>query len=432
MNESYLVGISTGPINKTLESADTFKEYWISSFFFSEISRELLHRIYKYKKIEVFSPKITDKNGLKEYSEAIRYPDLLIFKVSDLSYQETENLVIGIIEEVKKKFKLDEIYSNYFGIEYVISTNTESLKKIKKSLVFKGNNRPSSSLGAREIIEKLCQSDNNYFHYKKFTESLKGANNPENCNTISFINKTEDYIMIYFDGNDIGNCMEKLYLEGNKKYSIASAALMEFSRSISMNTKSSGKNQAIPLYVVGDEGCILIPANNFAWDLMVNINDTFKKTVGKVIPESSLRFSVAITRANIPLKQTFKMVYEGLEDCKLLKNKLNNSQEENNILLQIVNSELYREKIFCSMNNVDRYTQGLKLIRNQENIENVNVLESKIYNEILNKNIYLESGENNSSLSAKRQIDILRDTYEMINDKHVNVNKITPKNEGDY
>ena len=124
------VGITIGPIFKTIGEAISPAGLWFGSYFFSTVTKKLCEKLVKIPKVKIFSPFYDSNSNQNPQEDGIgRYHDRILFLVDDNTVIEGE--LPSIISAVKKemaekfgKFKTDKeimhFVDNYLRIDFVI------------------------------------------------------------------------------------------------------------------------------------------------------------------------------------------------------------------------------------------------------------------------------------------------------------------------
>ena len=136
------VGITIGPIFKTIGEAISPEGLWFGSYFFSTVTKTLCEKLIEIPNVKIFSPFYDSNSNQNPQEDGIgRYHDRILFSVDGNTV--TEEKLQKIISAVKKemaekfgKFKTDKeimhFVDNYLRIDFVI-LNEKTIKIIGKS-----------------------------------------------------------------------------------------------------------------------------------------------------------------------------------------------------------------------------------------------------------------------------------------------------------
>ena len=151
------VGITIGPIFKTIGEAISPAGLWFGSYFFSTVTKKLCEKLVKIPKVKIFSPFYDSNSNQNPQEDGIgRYHDRILFLVDDNTVIEGElpSIISAVKKEMAEKFgefnsgQIEDFINNYLRIDFVI-LNEETMNEIieKKTM--------------NEIIEKSGKDGNN-------------------------------------------------------------------------------------------------------------------------------------------------------------------------------------------------------------------------------------------------------------------------------
>ena len=135
------VGITIGPIFKTIGEAISPAGLWFGSYFFSTVTKKLCEKLVEIPTVKIFSPFYDSDSNQNPQEDGIgRYHDRILFSVDGNTV--TEEALQNIISEAKKemaeKFGLFNtkdfsiFVDNYLRIDFVI-LNEKTIEIIGKS-----------------------------------------------------------------------------------------------------------------------------------------------------------------------------------------------------------------------------------------------------------------------------------------------------------
>lgn len=135
------VGITIGPIFKTIGEAISPAGLWFGSYFFSTVTKKLCEQLNDIPNVKIFSPFYDSNSNQNPQEDGIgRYHDRILLSVDGNTV--TEEALQNIISEVKKEMaekfgkfnpgQIKNFINNYLRIDFVI-LNEKTIEIIGKS-----------------------------------------------------------------------------------------------------------------------------------------------------------------------------------------------------------------------------------------------------------------------------------------------------------
>lgn len=410
----YLVGMAIGPIYETIIQSRSIKEHWVASFLFSEISKNLIEEILivnghsskeiteeneSIKEVTLFAPAIKEDFDLSKEDYLGKYPDQIIFEVEAKDSGSVKVWLDSVIDKIKKGHKqvysLDSLATDYFRIDYVVmDAETTELSELIGKLTIIDNGLSNYVLEKKLFIQNFFDADVKKVYTNKFdilsgkNQEKGNTNNEDQLDSIKNIssrsNFKDNYLLVYYDGNSVGNTLQQLAKNDKKKYIEASECLTEFSETISNMTEEFQKYRVLPLYIAGDDGFLLMPVSagdNYYQTFLSKINDKYNEMVRANVDEKlTLRFSVVMAESNTPFKRLYDSVYNGLATCKDLSANLNASNNGNNVFFQILRSGAQAYSAVYAMGDEPKWLA--EMLSNKEFKLNDEFLPNSVYERI--------------------------------------------------
>ena len=123
------VGITIGPIFKTIGEAISPAGLWFGSYFFSTVTKKLCEKLVEIPKVKIFSPFYDSNSNQNPQEDGIgRYHDRILFSVDDNTVIEGElpSIISAVKKEMAGKFgkfnskEIRDFVDNYLRIDFVI------------------------------------------------------------------------------------------------------------------------------------------------------------------------------------------------------------------------------------------------------------------------------------------------------------------------
>jgi CRISPR-associated protein Cmr2 len=175
------IGITIGPIHKTLLSAKKTREIWAASYIFSHIMKGIIN-LLKHKN-EIIIPYINDRDVYESQQEAGFIHDRIIYKPSDIGMEDLYDKVITpvlyelsediktVLEKGKDTKSVDiagirQYLNDYFNIYFCEIKSQDDLKEVNEQI--------DRYLDCLELQEKFIpENEINYlsFYFDRIKES---------------------------------------------------------------------------------------------------------------------------------------------------------------------------------------------------------------------------------------------------------------------
>lgn len=136
------VGITIGPIFKTIGEAISPAGLWFGSYFFSTVTKTLCEKLVGIPNVKIFSPFYDSNSNQNPQEDGIgRYHDRILFSIDDntVTEEKLQKIISAVKKEMAKKFgtfKTDKeimlFIDNYLRIDFVI-LNEKTIEIIGKS-----------------------------------------------------------------------------------------------------------------------------------------------------------------------------------------------------------------------------------------------------------------------------------------------------------
>ena len=367
------VGITIGPIFKTIGEAISPAGLWFGSYFFSTVTKKLCEKLVEIPTVKIFSPFYDSNSKQNPQEDGIgRYHDRILFLDNDSTV--TSEGLKKIISEVKKEmvgkfenFNLEQIenfINNYLRIDFVILNEETMNRKSEKD----GNNIAIILNDALDKLELMAagkgRTDMNlfapFFAGKKDNRNcyIKGselftdtklnsqlltsysdhASELKSIEDIALSRKKEEnsseevpdgevaptrseyYAVVNSDGDKVGTLLKALckdveISEQSDRINIFSRACLDYAGEAA---KLVGKYGGMTIYAGGDDLLFIAPVHSI-FSLCSELDEMFKKTLKKGLEvvtltddevNVSLSFGVAVQYVKYPL-------YEALERARV-------------------------------------------------------------------------------------------------------------------
>ena len=371
------VGITIGPIFKTIGEAISPAGLWFGSYFFSTVTKKLCEKLVKIPKVKIFSPFYDSNSNQNPQEDGIgRYHDRILFLVDDNTVIEGE--LPSIISAVKKemaekfgKFKTDKeimhFVDNYLRIDFVI-LNKKTINEIIGKSEKAGNNIAIILNDALDALELMAagkgRTDMNLFasffagkkgnrniyikESKLFTDTKPNSQlvikHPDDSSDLKSIEdialsrkkeedsseeipdgkiapkRSEYYAVVNSDGDKVGTLLKALCkdLEISKqseRINIFSRACLDYAGEAA---KLVGKYGGMTIYAGGDDLLFIAPVHSLL-SLCSELDEMFKKTLKKGLeevdlPDDSINVSLSF---GVAVQYVKYPLYEALERARV-------------------------------------------------------------------------------------------------------------------
>lgn len=352
------IGITIGPIFKTIDEAISPAGLWFASTIFSGLSKELCFKIEeKFEKAEIFSPFFNESH--KQNDGVGKFHDRIMFCLKSFDVKELDQIIleakhniIRLMTDSEEEFnKLKNKAKKYFQIEYVV-LDEEKLKN--QNIVYALNNaldslelmmvNESQDVGNLFSPYFIGEKDNRNLYIKKskLFETIEGENflkssDYKGLKSIESITDLKNNGYKYFavinsDGDKVGNLLTKICTNNSKELPLVeqiekvksfSKSCMEYAENAA---KIINKNSGMTIYAGGDDLLFIAPINNIN-RILIHLNKLFiksfvnNKDLGFKCEELqslglSLSFGVSIQYQKFPLYEALKLSRQNLYEAK--------------------------------------------------------------------------------------------------------------------
>ena len=123
------VGITIGPIFKTIGEAISPAGLWFGSYFFSTVTKTLCEKLVEIPNVKIFSPFYDSNSNQNPQEDGIgRYHDRILFSVNGntVTEEKLQKIISAVKKEMAKKFgkfntkEIRDFVDNYLRIDFVI------------------------------------------------------------------------------------------------------------------------------------------------------------------------------------------------------------------------------------------------------------------------------------------------------------------------
>ena len=369
------VGITIGPIFKTIGEAISPTGLWFGSYFFSTVTKKLCEKLVEIPTVKIFSPFYDSNSNQNPQEDGIgRYHDRILLSVDGNTV--TEEALQNIISEAKKemaekfgKFNTKEIrdfVDNYLRIDFVIldeKTMNGIIEKREKEGE-DGNNIAIILNDALDALELMAagkgRTDKNlfapFFAGKKDNRNvyIKGSKlftatklssqlviKPSDSDSNSDLKSIEDiaisrkkeedfstetpsdeaaslrseyYAVVNSDGDKVGTLLKDLSQQSDRINSFSKACLKYAGKA----AKLVGDYGGMTIYAGGDDLLFIAPVHSI-FSLCSELDEMFKKTLKKGpeevnLPDDSINVSLSF---GVAVQYVKYPLYEALERARV-------------------------------------------------------------------------------------------------------------------
>ena len=367
------VGITIGPIFKTIGEAISPAGLWFGSYFFSTVTKKLCEKLVDIPTVKIFSPFYDSDSNQNPQEDGIgRYHDRILLSVDgDTVIEEAlQNRISEVKKEMAEKFgvfnsgQIENFINNYLRIDFVI-LNEETMNEIIEKSGKDGNNIAIILNDALDALELMAagkgRTDMNLFapffagrkgnrniyikESKLFTDTKLNsqlvisysdyASELKSIEDIALSRKKEEssseevpegevaptrseyYAVVNSDGDKVGTllralCKDVEISEQSDRINSFSRACLDYAGEAA---KLVGDYGGMTIYAGGDDLLFIAPVHSL-FALCQKLNELFIDTLSKSIKELkeevkiSLSFGIAIQYVKYPL-------YEALERARV-------------------------------------------------------------------------------------------------------------------
>jgi len=365
------VGITIGPIFKTIGEAISPAGLWFGSYFFSTVTKKLCEKLVEIPTVKIFSPFYDSNSNQNPQEDGIgRYHDRILFSVdgNTVTEEKLQKIISAVKKEMAGKFgkfnsgQIENFINNYLRIDFVLlneGTINEIIGKSGKA----GNNIAIILNDALDALELMAagkgRTDMNLFasffagkkgnrniyikESKLFTDTkpnsqlvIKHPDRDSDLKSIEDIalsrkkeessseelpngeiapTRSEYYAVVNSDGDKVGTLLKALCKDveiskQSERINIFSRACLDYAGEAA---KLVGNYGGMTIYAGGDDLLFIAPVYSL-FSLCRELDETFKNTLKEILSDVeinvSLSFGVAVQYVKYPL-------YEALERARV-------------------------------------------------------------------------------------------------------------------
>lgn len=372
------VGITIGPIFKTIGEAISPAGLWFGSYFFSTVTKKLCEKLVEIPNVKIFSPFYDSNSKQNPQEDGIgRYHDRILFSVdgNTVTEEKLQKIISAVKKEMAEKFgefnteEIEGFINNYLRIDFVI-LNKEAIEKSGKAgnniaiilndaldaleLMAAGKGRTDMNLFApffagqkgnrncyikgsklftdTKLNSQLVVSYSDHASELKSIEDIASSRKREESSSKEVPEgevaptRSEYYAVVNSDGDKVGTLLKALckdveISEQSDRINIFSKACLDYAGEAA---KLVGKYGGMTIYAGGDDLLFIAPVHSL-FALCQKLNELFIDTLSKSIKELkeevkiSLSFGIAIQYVKYPLYEALErarvQLYKAKESC---------------------------------------------------------------------------------------------------------------------
>ncbi|EHI76526.1 CRISPR-associated protein, Cmr2 family [Streptococcus sp. oral taxon 058 str. F0407] len=370
------VGITIGPIFKTIGEAISPAGLWFGSYFFSTVTKKLCEKLVEIPEVKIFSPFYSSNSNQNPQEDGIgRYHDRILFLDNDstLTSEGLETIISKVKEEMTEKFgkfntkEIRDFVDNYLRIDFVIldeKTMNGIIEKREKEGE-DGNNIAIILNDALDALELMAagkgRTDKNLFapffagkkdnrnvyikgselftdtklnsqlltSYSDHASELKSIEDialsrkkEENSSDRSpdgevAPTRTEYYAVVNSDGDKVGTllralCKDVEISEQSDRINSFSKACLKYAGEAA---ELVGKYGGMTIYAGGDDLLFIAPVHSL-FALCQKLNELFIDTLSKSIKELKEEVKISLS-FGIAIQYVKYPLYEALERARV-------------------------------------------------------------------------------------------------------------------
>ena len=370
------VGITIGPIFKTIGEAISPAGLWFGSYFFSTVTKKLCEKLVEIPNVKIFSPFYNSNSNQNPQEDGIgRYHDRILFSVdgNTVTEEKLQKIISAVKKEMAGKFgkfnsgQIENFINNYLRIDFVI-LNEETINEIIGKSGKAGNNIAIILNDALDALELMAagkgrtdmnlfapffagQKGNRNIYIKKsklFTDTKPNSQlvikHPDRDSDLKAIEdialsrkkeensseevpdgevaptRSEYYAVVNSDGDKVGTLLKALCkdLEISKqseRINIFSRACLDYAGEAA---KLVGKYGGMTIYAGGDDLLFIAPVHSI-FSLCSELDEMFKKTLKKGLekvnlPDNGINVSLSF---GVAVQYVKYPLYEALERARV-------------------------------------------------------------------------------------------------------------------
>ena len=369
------VGITIGPIFKTIGEAISPAGLWFGSYFFSTETKKLCEKLVEIPNVKIFSPFYESNSNQNPQEDGIgRYHDRILFLIDGDTVIEGElpSIISAVKKEMAENFgefnsgQIENFINNYLRIDFVI-LNEETMNEIIEKSGKDGNNIAIILNDALDALELMAagkgRTDMNLFapffagkkgnrniYIKKsklFTDTkpnsqlvIKHPDRDSDLRSIEDIalsrkkeessseelpngeiapTRSEYYAVVNSDGDKVGTLLKALCKDveiskQSERINIFSRACLDYAGEAA---KLVGKYGGMTIYAGGDDLLFIAPVHSI-FSLCSELDETFKNTLKKGLKEilSDVEINVSLS-FGVAVQYVKYPLYEALERARV-------------------------------------------------------------------------------------------------------------------
>jgi len=343
------IGITIGPIFKTIGEAISPAGLWFGSYFFSTVTKKLCEKLVEIPNVKIFSPFYDSNSNQNPQEDGIgRYHDRILFSVdgNTVTEEKLQKIISAVKKEMTENFgefnsgQIENFINNYLRIDFVI-LNEETMNETMNEIIEKsgkdGNNIAIILNDALDALELMAagkgrtdmnlfapffagQKGNRNIYIKKsklFTDTKPNSQlvikHPDRDSDLKAIEdialsrkkeensseevpdgevvptRSEYYAVVNSDGDKVGTLLKALCKD--VEISKQSERINIFSRACldyaGEAAKLVGKYGGMTIYAGGDDLLFIAPVHSL-FSLCSELDEMFKKTLRKGLEEVNL------------------------------------------------------------------------------------------------------------------------------------------------
>jgi len=303
------IGLTIGPIYKTLQNAKKPKEAWSASYIFSYIMREI---IKEFKTRDFVVPYIKDTTIFDDNLDIGLFHDRFIFKSQDGDLELLEESIAKVLKVLSIDLEIDyKFLQNYFQINYLEKNLKDGENPILSLMPY---------LDTKELFYNISQYENNLLQKTLKDKENFFVKNKKIVDDLKKLTYKKYFATVHVDADNMSNVIEDINaLENVSKhlfdYCINSAKLIK---------EFGGQT----IFAGGDDLLFFAPVMS-GDKTIFNLCDAISKDFdAKFHKKATLSFGVNITYIKHPL-------YEALQSSRELLFHKAKSEQKNNIAFKV-------------------------------------------------------------------------------------------------
>ncbi|OHD99247.1 MAG: hypothetical protein A2W82_09970 [Sulfurimonas sp. RIFCSPLOWO2_12_36_12] len=407
------IGLTIGPIYKTLKNAKKPKELWSSSYIFSYIMRNIIE---KFKTRTFITPYIKDDSIFDKKSEVGLFHDRFIFQAQTDDLVELEKVIDDVISDLSQKLQIDkEQIKGYLQLnygEYEVEKDENPILKISPYLDTKELFFQVSQDSGNAFLKAIKNKDNFFLDGKNIVDDLKK------------LSHHKYFAVVHADGDNMSKAIEKRESIEN----VSENLFLYCQKSNALIKEFGGQT----IFAGGDDLLFFAPVlskskDKTIFNLCDEIGSDFKDRFKDV---ATLSFGVSVNYIKFPL-------YEALENSRILLGKAkeenkkeNEVKRKNNIAFNITKHSGQSFETVIHKGNKDLFDSFLSFtsnIKSEKDVDNfLHSIHHKIdtHKAVINKiakdknklknffdNYFNESGHDEYKPFFKVLIDFIHTVY---------------------